>query len=193
MSYNFIGIINFNKKKPIELIRALIELKYDVVTVEHYQDYVHVVKNANDVERWILYGNDYYGYISSINEVNMNLFALDKHFLLYSYPMQSFLKQKGVSISGTSTVHKGELKLPMTKSYLFENMRRNKHVDIYRHHKHYVKGEYDHLDVLNKHGDMIMTAKYKDSSCKNKVVLVQWLPEKTIDGKVFLHNWMCKN
>lgn len=186
---SYIGIINFNKKKPTKLIDALIKLKYQVISIEHYQDYVHIVRKLDEVKHWILYGDDYY--VTKTDDVNMDLFSLDKYFLLYSSPMHSFMKTKGASISDTSSVHKGEIQLPLREHYLLDNMAKKKNMSVYRHHKHYITEEHKHLDVLNKHKNMIMTATYKDSTCKNIVVLVQWIPERTLDGQVFLDNWIC--
>ena len=120
-------------------------------------------------------------------QLNMDIFTLDKHFLLTSFAMQSFLEQKGITAEKDDKVYNGEISISITKNDIFDTLSRKIHV--YRKHKHFFTGKHNHLEILNTYKKQIMTAYYKEKET-NPVLLVQWQLEKTIDGMIVLNNWI---
>jgi hypothetical protein len=189
MPGKFIGIINFNKSSPKLLIESLVELHYRIIMINSDQPYYELVSQFSHISHWILVGDDFHLYNKSKPLLDMELFTLDKHFLLTSYLMNGFLQNKGMTIKGgESTDYIGEINICTTKHDLFDTL--PKKMNVYRKHKHYFKEGHDHLEILNTHKKQIMTAIYSDETTKNPIILLQWQPEKTTHGIIFLNNWI---
>jgi hypothetical protein len=196
MSGKFIGIINFNNTSKEEqnkniktLINELVDMDYRVLVVDHDEDYVQVVANIKDIHHWIVHGDDF-RLRNKRGNIDMRLFDLDKHFLLCSYAMQNFLEQQDVELSHDRNMYDGEMKLSIADHPLFDGL--SKKMNVYRKHKHYVtRTDDEDLIILNetsKEPKQIMTALYKNAP--NDVVLLQWDPAKSNDGRIFIHNWI---
>ena len=55
-------------------------------------------------------------------QLNMDIFTLDKHFLLTSFAMQSFLEQKGITAEKDDKVYNGEISISITKNDIFDTL-----------------------------------------------------------------------
>ena len=188
MPGKFIGIINFNKSSPKSLIETLVDLNYRIVMINSDQAYYDLVHGFSHIKHWILVGDDFHLYNKEKSSINMELFDLDRHFLLTSHLMHGFLQNKGMNIKGGERDYIGEIKICTTKHTLFDTLPKN--MNVYRKYKHYLTGNHDHLEILNTYNKQIMTAIYHDDNTTNPVVLVQWQPEKTTHGTLFLNNWI---
>ena len=187
MPGKFIGIVNFNKSSPKQLIQKIIDLHYRVIVIDYDQPYYELINNFSHVTHWILVGDDYHLYSKNMPQLNMDIFTLDKHFLLTSSVMKSFLEQKGIPAEEDNKLYSGEISISITKHDIFDTLPRKIHV--YRKHKHFFVGNHNHLEILNTYKKQIMTAYYKDKGSK-PILLVQWQLEKTTDGMIILNNWI---
>lgn len=188
MQGKFIGIINFNKSSPKKLIKTLVDLHYRIVLINYDQLYYKLVEQFEHVEHWILICDDYRLNNKNMDKLNMDLFTLDKHFLLISHSMHKFLENKGITVHNDSKLTSSETRLATSNSHLFDTL--PKKMNVFLKYKHYIEPGNRHLEILNSKDNRIMTAIYNDSSVKHPVMLLQWHPERTLDGAVFLFNWI---
>lgn len=187
MATKIVGIVNFNKSMSKKLIQTIVDLKYKVLVIDATENYVQIIKDLYTIDYWILYGDDYHLY-NNKNRLNMSIFELNKHFLLYGYAMKCFLIHKGFEPSEDGKVHNGEIKVKNNTNALFEDIPKN--MNVYRKYKYYFSDlDNSNLKILATYKNVFMTGFYKEKG-KN-VLLIQWKPENTKNGVIFLNNWLC--
>ena len=178
-----------------------------VLEVVHcYDNWMDSIVNS-DITHWILTGSERYPYDSDAPRVPIELFSVkNKRFMLICYSMESALFEMGYTISTRPKPicefflhnfdHKKFTKKQTKKcNYRASNLIQSisTPVSLYRNHRVFItvdefqqssREPCNNMNLLSEYNKEVMTVNYKNA------IMVQWHPEKTPDGIIFLKNWL---
>ena len=142
---------------------------YTTVTVDGTRDSMLAKVRRSPIKHWIASGGAHYATDPGSPHIPLNLLTLpNKQFLLICYAMESVLVQLGYPLSERQNHRRGLIRLgPMV---------------IYRNHRRYFAAE--DMPYIAAYNGEVMIAAYKNA------ILVQYHPEKTVDGRQFIADWL---
>jgi GMP synthase-like glutamine amidotransferase len=211
-----IGVVNFYKRKNSAHLSALCKTLHamnldlglgSVVlkVVDCSENWMDIITKS-DISHWIFTGSERYPYDPNAPCIPVELFHVKhKKFMLICYSMESALFEMGYTISTRpSPIREFFLHILEHKKF---TQTRNKTSNVnlltdismpaslYRNHRVFIPVDGLHqgsrepsnknkISLLSEYNGEVMTAAYKNA------IMVQWHPEKTPDGIVFLKNWL---
>jgi GMP synthase-like glutamine amidotransferase len=188
-----IGIVNMHKDlyRIHSIVKTLTMIGATSYTIDGTsvtgQELVHKIEHS-PIHHWIFSGSQYHVTHEDRPQVPMELFNLDKQFMMICYSMESVLLQLGTPIR-ERYIHRKEpfnLTIPHTSLShpLFKAIQNP--MKSWRDHRWYFNQRDIHVPVklLASYNGEAMIVTYKNA------VLVQHHPEKTAAGRQFIKNWI---
>ena len=182
-----IGIVNYYTSVSPTIVKVIRKLGHDVTLLTPYDDHFTIMKHSN-IRNWIFSGSPLDVNDPLSPQVDKKILGLqDKRILLICYSMESVLKSLGCKLT-TSKKSKDDTVLltPLYNNYLTGGLQ----IPISAARTHYT-----HINVSSlpprirlqmKHKNEVMTCHYRNC------VMVQWHPERSEEGDLFLSNWLSK-
>jgi len=168
------------------LINAIHSLGYRTHVVDGVRNsqsaLLHTIKHS-PITHWIFSGSPTSVVSPDAPQVPLALLN-DKRIMALCYSMESILVQLGVEMKTAAHVQTGVIHIPITKADpLFEGIKDP--MVMRRHHQCYFSTHsLPKLKLLASYKDQAMIVQFKQS------VLIQFHPEKSVDGKKLLLNWL---
>ena len=178
-----IGIVNMYKTLYgcKYLINAIISLNYTPLVIDgfnHTEEEVYNYIKSSPITHWIFSGSPQYVTHEESSQISLKLLNLkNKRCMMICYSMESILVQLGCSISKRSHNKKEIFRLVVDgKDPLV--LRRN-------HHWYFKPSAIkEPIKLLASYDGEAMIAHYKNA------VLIQFHPEKSVDGKKLIEEWI---
>lgn len=185
-----IGIINYqnlNNRRCPTIVKVMRKLGHDITVLSAHDDHFTIIKESK-ITHWIFSGSPLDVNDPPSPQVNKKILGLqDKRFLLICYSMESVLKSLGCKLMTSKKSKNDTIPLtPLYNNYLTGGMK----IPISAARYHYthvtVSSLPPRIRLQMKHKNEVMTCHYKNC------VMVQWHPELSEEGDLFLSNWLSK-
>jgi len=170
------------------LINAIHSLGYRTHVVDGVRNsssaLVHTI-NHSSIRHWIFSGSPTSVVSPDAPQVPPLALLKGKQIMALCYSMESILVQLGVDMKKAAHVQTDIIHLPITKKDpLFEGIKDP--MVMRRHHRCFFSSHSlpTSLNLLASYKDQAMIVRFKQS------VLIQFHPEKSVDGKKLLLNWL---
>lgn len=182
-----IGIVNYHTTTIPIIINVIRRLGHDVNVLSRHDNHLSIMRNST-IRYWIFTGSQLDPNDPLSPQVDKKILGLqDKRILLICYSMESMLKSLGCKLTTSKTIKDDTIPLtPLYNNYLTGGMQ----IPISA-----VRTHYTHINVSSlpprirlqmKHKNEVMTCHYRNC------VMVQWHPERSEEGDLFLSNWLSK-
>ena len=149
------------------------------------EDIAHTIKHSA-VTHWIFSGSPTSVLAPDAPQVPVSVLGMkDKRIMCLCYSMESMLFQLGYPLKDHGSTQTDVVHLPMLKPHaLFDGIKDP--MVMRRHHRQYISSSTIHapVHVLASHKGQAMIAVLKQTT------LIQFHPEKSVDGKKLLLNWL---
>jgi GMP synthase-like glutamine amidotransferase len=189
-----IGIVNMygTEYKCHYLVNAIRSIGYLPHIIEGYHSgeaYVFDTIQKSPIKFWIFSGSPHTVTDPKSTQVPFDILTLpNKQFMLLCYSMESLLIQLNYPITKRRSDKKEIFHLTVPLAYrtnsLFQSI--TNPMVVRRHHVCYFPERTitEPVNLIASYNGEAMIATYKN------ILLVQFHPEKSVDGKRFIHNWL---
>ena len=171
------------------LIHAIQSLGYRTHVLDgvrsSQKDIADAIKHSS-VTHWIFSGSPTYVIAPDAHQVPLSVLGMkEKRIMCLCYAMESVLMQLGYAIKDYGSIQTDVIRLPIMKPHaLFDGIKDP--MVMRRKHRRYGSSSAIHapLHLLASYKGQAMIAVFKQTT------LIQFHPEKSVDGKKLLLNWL---
>ena len=143
---------------------------------------------SSSIRHWIFSGSPYHITHEDSHHIPMDLLHSDKQFLMICYSMESVLIQLGIPIRERYIHRKEPFQITVPREQIRHPLFKGipNPMKVWRDHRWYFPNAVlrSPVHLLASYNGEAMIATYKN------MTLVQHHPERTVDGRLFLKNWL---
>jgi len=177
------------------IIKSIIDLGYEPSIIEYTTSKeIYTIISTSNIKNWIFSGSAHMVVDTTSPIVPLDILNLKhKKFMLICYSMESVLYQLGIPIKKRYENKKENFLLSLDMNKIKEINKMNIFLDLpyklklRRNHHYYIPSnfkKYDGLELVSSYRRESMIIFFKNS------VLVQFHPERTLNGYKIINNWI---
>jgi len=180
-----VGIFNYMKRDLPTIEKALIEMGHDVKIYDYKENHYEIMMKSS-ITHWFFTGSPMDITSSNAPQLDKRIIGMKgKKILLICYSMESILGQLGCKLVKRERNRKNILFFDILyRNYLTKGI--GSPIRAWRNHETYIPvgSLTPGIRLMSEYKGETMTALYKN------MVMTQWHPERTDDGKMLITNWL---